>query len=375
MRVLISGMVAGDPGQGGASWAVLQYVLGFAELGHDVALVEPVDGERLADPATTGYFRDVVERFGLTGRAALLERGGTSTVGGTYDELRRIAERSDVLVNISGMLADEELRAPPATRVWLDLDPAFNQLWHAAEGIDMGFAGHTHFVTVGQAIGRAGCAVPTCGLDWIATLPPVVLSHWPPAGDVTSDALTTVGNWRGYGSVKHDGVTYGQKAHSLRRLWPLPGLSGERFLLALAIHEDEKPDLESLHEHGWELADAQRAAGTPDRYAAFVRGSRAEFGLAKSGYVLSRCGWFGDRSACYLASGRPVLAQDTGFGRALPPGEGLLAFSTVDEALGSLEELASDYRRHARAARRLAEERLDARTVLSRLLAAVGVAA
>jgi hypothetical protein len=374
VRILISGMVAGDPRQGGATWAVLQYALGFAELGHEVALVEPVDAERLADDGTTAYFRAVTRRFGLTGRAALVERGGTSTVGGTYEEVRRIAERSDVLVNISGMLADEELRGPPATRVWLDLDPAFNQLWHAVGGIDMGFAGHTHFATVGQAIGRPGCGVPTCGLDWIATLPPVVLSHWPRGGDVVHDALTTVGNWRGYGSVEHDGLMYGQKAHSLRQLWPLPRLSGERFLLALAIHEDEKTDLESLHEHGWELADPRAVAGTPDGFATFVRTSRAEFGLAKSGYVVSRCGWFSDRSACYLASGRPVLAQDTGFGRALAPGEGLFAFSTIDEALTALEELALDYDAHARAARRLAEQRLDARMVLPRLLEAVGVA-
>lgn len=375
MRILISGMVAGDPRQGGASWAVLQYALGFAELGHEVALVEPVDAERLVDDTTTAYFRDVVEQFGLTGRAALLERGGRSTVGAAYDELRRMAERSDVLVNVSGMLADEELRAAPATRVWLDLDPAFNQLWHTVEGIDMQFAGHTHFVTVGQAIGRPGCAIPTCGLDWIATLPPVVLSRWPPGGDVVHDAFTTVANWRGYGSVEHGGVTYGQKAHSLRQLWPLPQLSGERFLLALSIHRDETRDLENLHDHGWTVADPGAVAGTPDRFAAFVRGSRAEFGLAKSGYVMSRCGWFSDRSACYLASGRPVLAQDTGFARALPPGEGLLAFSSIDQALTALEQVASDYPRHARAARRLAEERLDARVVLPRLLEAVGAPA
>jgi hypothetical protein len=287
--------------------------------------------------------------------------------------LREVARRTDLLVNVSGMLADGELTGRIPVRVYLDLDPAFNQLWHATQGIDMRFAGHNRFVTVGQAIGRPECTVPTCGLPWVPTLQPVVLAHWPMAEGVTHDALTTVGNWRGYGSIEYGGVFYGQKAHALRPLISLPTLTDEKFVLALAIHPDEKKDLAALAGNGWRLLDPAEVAGTPASYRRFVQGSMAEFGIAKSGYVASRCGWFSDRSACYLASGRPVLAQETGFSRFLPTGEGLFAFETCDQVLAGIEVLRRNYTRHARAARALAEEYFDSDKVLTRFLQGIGV--
>ena len=372
LRILLSGMIAGTPRQGGATWAVLQYVLGFRRLGHEVCLVEPVGEEALADAEP--YFREVAREFELEGSAALVARGSRATIGMPYADVRRWAKYADLLVNVSGMLADEELVSAAPIRLYLDLDPAFNQLWCATEGIDVGLDGHTHYATVGQALGRNGCAVPTCGVDWIPTLPPVVLERWPVAGPVEHDGLTTVGNWRSYASIEYGGVRYGQKAHSLRPLFALPRLSGETFLLGLAIHPDERADLEALEENGWLLLDAEAVAGTPERYRRFVQGSRAELGLAKEGYVVSRCGWFSDRSACYLASGRPVLAQDTGLGDALPTGEGLLTFSTLEEAVAGIDKLRRDYPRHARTARAIAEEHLDSDKVLTRSLEAVGAA-
>jgi hypothetical protein len=367
LKVIVSGMVAGDPHQGGATWAILQYVLGLQRLGHEVALVEPMDAVTAESAA---YFEDVCAEFGLES-AALLPREGKDAVGMGDAELRDYARSADLLLNVSGMLRDEALVEGIPVRVYLDLDPAFNQLWHEAEGIDVGFAGHTHFVTVGQAIGTADCLVPTCGLDWIGTLQPVVLDRWPVATERPLDAMTTVGNWRGYGSIEHDGVFYGQKAHSLRELHALPELTDERFALALAIDEGERPDLEALAAHGWELVDPVQAAGTPTAYQRFVRGSKAELGIAKSGYVVSRCGWFSDRSACYLASGRPVLAQDTSFGSFLPIGEGLFAFRTVDDVLTAIAELRRDYEKHSRAARTVAEQHFDSDRVLGGLLARV----
>jgi hypothetical protein len=188
------------------------------------------------------------------------------------------------------------------------------------------------------------------------------------------DAFTTVGNWRGYGSVEHAGVHYGQKAHSLRRLLDLPRLTPEPFTLALSIHPDEVKDLEALSSHGWKLLDPAEVASTPGRYQRFVQGSRGEFGVAKSGYAASRCGWFSDRSACFLASGRPVVAQDTGFSRHLPTGEGLFAFATAEEAAAAVTEVSRDYARHCRAARALAETHFDSDKVLGTLLRGIGVA-
>jgi len=377
--LILSGMMAADPYQGGAIWAVLQYLLGFRRLGHDVYFVEPVDpkvlgpaGCSLEHSVSAAYFRLIVNAFGLTDSAAQVKVGSRETVGLSYPRLQEIARRADVLINISGMLIDPELTARIPVRVYLDLDPAFNQLWHAVQGIDMRFAGHTHFVTIGQAIGQPSCPVPTCGLPWITTLQPVVLDRWPVAKTIIHDGLTTVGNWRSYGSLEHGGVFYGQKAHSLRQLIDLPTRTQEQFLVALAIHPNETRDLEALRTNGWRLLEPARVSATPQRYQQFIQGSKAEFGIAKSGYVASRCGWFSDRSACYLASGRPVLAQETGFSRFLPTGNGLFAFRTAEEVLAGLEELRGDYPHHARAARALAEEFFDSDRVLGRLLEQVG---
>jgi hypothetical protein len=379
LTILLSGMIAADPQQGGATWAVLQYLLGLLRLGHDVYFVEPLSaaalrptGADLASSTNAAYFRQVCDDFCVGERSALLLLHTPQTVGLPIDQLRQIAHRTDLLLNISGMLTAEELIGRIPVRVYLDLDPAFNQLWHTVHGIDMRFAGHTHFVTVGLALGQPDCPVPTCGRPWITTLQPVVLTHWPVARCITHDALTTVGNWRGYGSIEYQGAFHGQKAHSLRPLLTLPTRTRTRFLLALAIHPGETRDLEALAVHGWQLIDPAVVAATPELYQAFLQGSWAEFGIAKSGYVASRCGWFSDRSACYLACGRPVLAQDTGFSRYLPTGAGLLAFETLDDALAGIEALHRDYARHALAARALAEECFDSDRVLARLLDRVG---
>ena len=391
--ILLSGMIAGDPHQGGATWAVLQYVLGLRRLGHDVYFVEPVtqaalgpwkQNVYLVEPGKEAgcfetsingdYFLHVAKNFGLENKASLVLVGTRQTLGMPYHHLEQVAQNADLLINISGMLTDAALTEPIRTRVYLDLDPAFNQLWHVAQGIDMRFAGHTHFVTIGLAIGQADCAVPTCARKWITTRQPIVLEHWPKAEPIVHDGLTTVGNWRGYGSITLDGVFYGQKAHSLREFIQLPKLTPEKFMPALAIHHAELKDLNALVDNGWILLDPSDVASTPERYRQFIQGSKAEFGIAKSGYVVSQCGWFSDRSICYLASGRPVIAQETGFSRFLPSGEGLFSFTTCDDVLSAIEAINGDYRRQSRTAWDIAQEYFDSDKVLTRLLQEVGVA-
>jgi hypothetical protein len=375
LTILVCGMMSPELRQGGAAWAVLQYILGLRRLGHEVVYIELLpkapEGGGAFDLARSGNaacFAKVMRDFDFEHRSALLLAGTEQTSGLSYAGLRGIARGADVLINISGMLTDPALLEPVPHRVYLDLDPAFIQLWHAVCGIDMRFGAHTHFVTIGQAIGKAGCAVPTCGREWIPTLQPVVLDEWPVAGRITHDALTSIANFRGYGSIEHDGVFYGQKAHSLRDFFPLPTRTREKFELALSIHPDEKADLDALAANGWRLLDPAEVAGTPGSYREFIQGSKAEFGIAKSGYVHSRCGWFSDRSVCYLASGRPVIAQDTGFSEFVPAGEGLFAFATQDDVLGAIDAVNADYGRHSRAARRLAERWFDSDKVLASLL-------
>src|SRR5262249_14777681 len=139
-------------------------------------------------------------------------------------------------------------------RAYLDLDPAFNQWWHS-QGIDMHFAAHNRFISIGQCLGEADCPVPTCGLDWVRTFQPIVLARWPVAERIQHDAFTTIGNWRSYGSVEVDGVLYGQKAHSLRQFISLPLKTKERFLLTMTIYPEDRADLETLAGNGWQLLD------------------------------------------------------------------------------------------------------------------------
>jgi hypothetical protein len=379
LTILVSGMISAVPWQGGATWAVLQYLLGFRRLGHEVYFVEPIDSNALLPPGTglaesenARYSREVMGKFGFEHASALLVAGTRQTVGLGYDEGQDVSRRADLLVNISGLLTDPGLVERIPTRVYVDLDPAFTQLWHFTQGIDLHLAGHTHVATVGLGLLGTQCRVPTGGLDWITTPPPVVLECWPVTREIRHDALTTVANWRSYGSVEYDGVQYGQKAHSLRRLIDLPTRTSTRCRLALAIHPAEKSDLFQLERNRWEIVDPLSVTSTPGDYAAFVRGSWAELGVAKSGYVDSNSGWFSDRSVCYLASGRPVIAQDTGFSRWLPTGDGLLRFETVDDAVEAIEDVRSAYSRHAAAARSIAETYFDSDRVLSRLLQRLG---
>ena len=352
LRILMAGTVAGNAMQGGAAWAVLQYVLGLQRLGHRVHLVEPTP----ASPSDAdAYFTAVMRRYDVDGERLAERRAFTDY---------------DMVMNISGVLDGDAIAAIPI-RVYLDLDPVFNQLWNEA-GIERNFAAHNHFVTVGQAIGQPGCDVPTQGRAWIPTLPPVVLQHWPSVDGVETDAFTTVGNFRSYGSIEHNGMHYGQKAHSLRNFVELPRRSGDRFLLAMEVAAKESRDLAALIAQGWQLVDPRPAAGTPDNYRSFIQGSLAEIGIAKSGYVISRSGWFSDRSACYLASGRPVVAQDTGIAAFVPVGEGLLVFEDTDGAVAAVQEVRRDYDRHSRNARHFAEEFLDSDRVLKSLLERVG---
>ena len=366
--VIVSGMIAATPWQGGAAWAVLQYLLGLRRLGCSVYLMEPVDRPEVLSSDAPRYCEQVMRQFGFEDRWALIPPASTDPIGMTRAQIVSAARDADLVLNVAGMLTDTDVLDRIPVRAYLDLDPVFTQLWHATEGVDMRLDAHTHFVTVADGIGRPGSPIPSCGRDWLPTLPPVVLEEWPIATHLADRAITTVGHWRSYGSIHHDGVQYGQKVHSLRPLIDLPSRTSGHFALALAIHPEETKDLVALRENGWTLLDPAEVAATPDEYRRVVQGSWAEFGLTKAGYVVSGSGWFSDRSACYLASGRPVIAQDTGFGRRLPTGIGLLAFSTANEAAAAIEELQRDYEQHRAGARRIAEEHLGSDQVLGALL-------
>jgi len=360
-------------------WSVLQYVLGLRAMGHAVHFLEPFrwasstqrkSFELLADAR---YAQRVLSAAGLDGQWSFIDPDTRVSYPRPYADLVDIARSTDVLINISGLLsAVEELVQLVPIRVYVDVDPVYTQLWQEVEGVDMGLSGHTHHVTYALAAGFGGSRVPSCGVHWIRSLPPVVLRHWPVARPRRNGSVTSVGNWRSYGTIIHDGIHYGQRAHSFRPLVRLPSLSSERLVQALTIDPTDYGDIELLSDSGWVLVDPKVVAGTPQSYREFIRGSKAELGIAKSGYVVSRCGWFSDRSACYLASGRPVVAQDTGFSNFLPVGAGLFSFEGVDDAAAMLQALCEDFEWQADAARRIAEEFLDSKVVLGSLLERIG---
>jgi hypothetical protein len=365
--VVISAALAQRPGAGGHTWFALQYLLGFRALGWEVTLVDRLDPGMPGDGLA--YLAVEMERFGMGGEWSVLLPEGQSA-GLPRAEVERRLASCDFLLNVMGYLGDEDLLARAPLRVFLDVDPGFGQMWHELELADP-FAGHDRFVSVGLEVGSAGCEVPDCGLEWIPTLPPVVLGRWPavPGGA----AFTSVATWRGpYGPVEYDGHTYGLRVHEFRRFLRLPERATGSFELALAIDPGDAADLTRLRQAGWTLLDPATIAADPVSYRGFIQASAAEFTVAKAMYVDSRSGWFSDRSACYLASGKPVVAQETGFGRHLPTGEGLLAFSTLEEAVTAVEDVRDDPRRHARAAREIAEEHFDAGRVLNRLVEQLG---
>jgi hypothetical protein len=380
---VVAGSIAQKPGRGGHAWVFLQYILGLARLGFNIVFLDRLDpraflddGGRDCPPERSvgvAWLARIMREFGLDEAWAVLGPGGRPIAGLGRDEVVKGLDRSSVLLNINGFLTEPELLERASRRIFLDIDPGFPQMWRELDLHDA-FAGHDDFVTVGENIGGPGCEVPTCDIRWIPTRPPVVLEHWTPEPSPPGGSFTSVGTWRGaYGPVEYRGRTYGPRAHEFRKFANVPRRSGGRFQVALDIHPDDSRDIELLEAGGWSLIDPRVVAGDPRAYRDFVRDSAAEFMVAKGMYVQTRGGWFSDRSACYLASGRPVLAQDTGLASQYPTGKGLILFETPEEAIRGVEEIRSDYEGHARAARQLAEEFFDSDIVLSELLSSLGI--
>jgi hypothetical protein len=380
--IVIAGSLAQKPRHGGHTWVFLQYLLGFKRLGWDVLFLDQLEPETCVDEAgrpcppersrNLGHVREVMGRFGLEGAFAVL-CGGGRVVGLPRREVVGRAREAAFLLNVMGFLRDEEVLGCAPRRVFLDIDPGFGQMWQDL-GLHALFRGHDDYVTIGENIGRPGCAIPTCGLRWLTTPQPVVLDYWPPA-EGGGAWITSVASWRGaYGPVEYRGKSYGLRVHEFRKFAPLPRRSGRPFQLALDIHPADGKDLDLLRGNGWSLVDPRAAVGNPGAYREYIRGSRAEFMVAKNMYVQTRSGWFSDRSICYLASGKPVLAQDTGLRELYPTGKGLLTFTDLEEAVAGVGELSADYDGHARAARAIAEDYFDSDKVLSGLLGKLGIA-
>ena len=370
--VIVAGAAAQVPRYGGHTWVFLQYLLGFRRLGFEVLLIDRLLSTTPADCAALDRLQGVFARFGLHGALAVLDGDGQPLTGPSRRELVATAGRCRMLLNVNGFLTDAELLEAAPRRAFLDIDPGFPQMWRALGQADV-LAGHDVYVTFAENIGGDGCTIPTCGLDWVTTRPPVVLEQWPAREPVDRPAFTSIGAWRGpFDAIEFEGERYGLRAHEFRALAPLPALSGTRFEGALDIDPDDGADRRALQNGGWELRDPVPATADPETYREFIAGAGAELMVAKEIYARTRSGWFSDRSACFRARGRPVLASDTA--ASIPDGEGLIVFDSLEQALDGVEAIRGDYEHHARVARALAEEWFDSDRVLSRLLEEVGAA-
>lgn len=366
----------GRSGLGGQAWANLQYLLGLRALGHKVYYLEDCgattyvwdweQGEwnyELDYPAA--YIDACLQPFGLGD--AWIYRTDRDSRGMSREYFREICHAADLLILRATPLWTWRAEYDgPQRRAFIDVDPGFTQitLANGDAGWLAGVAKAERRFTLAQRIGAADCPIPQTGGPWLRTRPPVFLPEWPVAA-LTATHFTSIMRWQGFKEVSYQGVSYGQRDQEFPRYFELPRHTAQRFLIAqMGI----KPDL--LTRHGWEVAPGEAVSRTPETYRRFIQNSRAEFSVPKNGYVAMRGGWFSDRSVCYLASGRPVVIEDTGLADWLPVGEGLLTFNNPESALRGVAAINADYERHRQAARRLAEEHFATDKVLPALLEA-----
>jgi hypothetical protein len=384
--VVASHRVSGLPEFAGNTWTFLQYVVGLDRLGVESywvdyqAKLDPRLPTRRGRPRikedshsidyASARFDAMAREFGFADRYCILYDGGSQGFGMSPAELDDLVAGVDVLLNLAGPLpADSPLLRIPR-RAYLDLDPGFTQIW--AHEIDMGFDRYEFFFTVGQNVRGPEFRIPTLGIEWEPTLPPVVLDLWPARIDEACERLSTIGDWHGSQYAEFEGELYAGKRDEFIRFIEVPGRIGHPMEPALSLWPRDHEDLGLLFRNDWCVRDPFLYAGNLESYREFIQFSRAEFSVAKDGYVRSRSGWFSDRTACYLASGKPAVVQSTRFEEHLPTGMGLLTFETVEEACLALEEVDDAYLEHCQAARRMAETYFDSAIVLASILDRVG---
>jgi len=376
--------LAGQYPLGGIGWQAIHHLVGLQRLGHDVYYVEdsgapPYDphARKLAeDPSSTvAALARTMERIGFGERWAYHDVSGGRCYGTSLARLRELYRRADALLNVCGAtwLREEHLRVP--LRLYVQTDPVLDQV-KVARGERSAISAleaHTHHFTYGENFGSPDCPVPLLRFTWRPTRPPVVVDLWEPRFTPKAPHFTTVGTWHNPGrDVILDGQRYVWSKHgNFDRFIDLPRHTTQTFELALEFYNLE--DAARYRAHGWAVVDPYPRSRDLEIYQEYVGSSRGEFTVAKDVVARTRCGWFSDRSASYLAAGKPVITQDTGFGKFIPTGQGLFAFGTMDEIVAAIDQINADPSAHCRAARELACEYFDAERVLGRMLAEVGL--
>lgn len=386
-RIVVVGFMAGIP-IAGVVWQHLHYIVGLQRLGHDVYYCE--DSARYVYDPTTGIYGEdysyataeldrLSRRFGFEERWAFCARfiKGEPTVGMSRSAMYDLIRSADAVLNICGSQEMHDDLRGLDNFLYIESDPGVEQIQ-----IDNGdpkprtyLDEHRKLFTFGENIGTDAFPVPLHGMEWLPTRQPIVTDFWKTDTPPPTDAIfTTIANWNtsGLKDVQWRGEKYlWSKSLEFLRFKDAPRLSNETLEMATNIRDTAIR--EDLASRGWKLADASPISDNIDSYVEYIRGSRGEFTVAKDQYVRLNTGWFSDRSACYLAAGRPVITQETGFTQYYGGQRGVIAFRTLEEILEAAKAIRADYAMHSRAAHEIAAEHFEATKVVGRLLDRAGV--
>ena len=388
--IIVTGLCCTYP-VGGVFWDYVQYLLGFLRLGHDCYYLED-SGKWTYDNDARTFTGDASRNVEwLTRQLAAVDpeladrfcvRDANNTFWGLdAAALDDVIKRADFFLNISCncQMREEYLGIP--VKALLDSDPLYTQehvppyedgtldeptTWSINQ-----LRKHDIFFSFGENIGKPGCLVPSGVFDWRPTRQPIVLDCFDPSRPPQRQVFNTVMSWQpAERGPLVAGVQYGGKDYEFKKLMGLPRKTSAALELAIGGGEPPKEELEA---QGWRVVDGWSVSRDPFIYRDYLQSGLGEFSTAKNAYVASHSGWFSCRSACYLALGRPVVVQDTGFSEFIATGEGVLTFADEAGALAGLDAVRSDWPRHARAARRIAEAEFDSAKVLGRMLAEAGL--
>jgi hypothetical protein len=383
-KIIVFGILFWYP-LAGVTCQFLHYLIGLRRLGYDVFYVED-SGRWIWDPGLGDLSPDatpnlkavvpVLEAHGFRGRWAF--RGnypGGRCYGMTEEKILQLYREADAFLNVTGAQEIREEHRACRRRIYVESDPVVSQI-KVARGEACTTAvlqAHDRHFTFGGNLGRPGCGVPLKQFNWLPTVQPVVLDLWDnPAAPPNGATYSTIATWQNKGRdiVYHGVKYYWSKDREFKKFLDLPRRRAGPFELAVGVDARTR---RKLNDHGWRIADPVALSGDLGRYRKYICDSRGEFTVAKGQNVQLRSGWFSDRTACYLAAGRPVITQDTGFGSYLPVGRGLFAFQTMDDILQAVDEIESDYAGNCRAAREIAEAHFAAETVLASLMGRAGL--
>jgi hypothetical protein len=384
-KVILLGMISRMP-VSGVIWQTVHYLLGLQRLGYDVFYVE-------AHGCTPTAFMEAEDGDGLDGAAAFLARlmqrfdlgdrwayhavhEKNQCYGLNRERLRSLYCTADLIINLHGGTVPLPEHYARGRLIYLETDPVELQMElhdNLQSTIDF-LSPHVAFFTFGENYGQADCKLPVNDrFEFHPTRQPVLVDLWDESWDEVDPKFTTIGNWRQrQRTVRYDGETYHWSKHyEFLKFIDLPGRTDQVFELSLSSCEDD--DRRLLESKGWLVRQAEPLSRNLDAYRSYIAKSRGEFTVAKDQNVRLRTGWFSDRSATYLAAGRPVVTQETGFSNALPTGMGLFGYSSFDEILSAIAEIKSNYLHHSRAARTLSQEYFRHDVVLKPLLSQVGL--